>query len=124
MRTTGSLRQGPLLGLCLLTAAAGKLLVTFAPEAGQRVEAALAQGSTPTSTGLAWLDALNEQYLVRRMEPVFGGSPTSRPESLRYIYKLTLRPEADVRHAAVAYGAQPDVAYAQPNYLATIQPAP
>ncbi len=121
--------------------AAGQLILKLKPDAGRRVEAARAQGAGPTSTGLPWFDALNRGFRVQRFEPVFPSIPdpdrlrARYPErarraaggtastSLRYVYKLVLPSETDVRQAAAAYRAQPDVEYAEPNYLATIQPA-
>ena len=118
---------------------AGELIVKLKPEAGQALDAALAAGKPPTNTGLAWLNALNARYGVTAIAPLFARQPDVEeikrkfPErakrappgatipSLRHIYTLTLRHDAGVLKAATDYGAQPDVEYAEPNYIATIQ---
>lgn len=120
--------------------AAGQLIVKLKPEAGAALDAMLAQGRAPTQSGMAWFDALSVRYGLSRIEPVLAGQQdvesirrkypqrarrappgTSRLQPLRYLYKLTLRPDVDLRHAAAAYSAHPAVEYAEPNYLATIQ---
>jgi len=90
-------------------------------------------------TGLAWLDELNARYGVTKIEPVFSQTldphtiqrrypqrtkrapPGATIPSLAYVYKLTLQQDTDLRQAIADYSAQPDVTYAQPNYLATTQ---
>ena len=43
---------------------------------------------------------------------------------MKYIYQLTMRQNTDVLQAAHEYTTHPEVEYAQPNYLATIQRDP
>ena len=121
---------------------AGELIVKLKPEAGAALDAALQAGQPPTNTGLARFDALNTRYGVRAIEPLFSHTPgveeirRKYPErsrrappgvqtpSLRYLYKLTMRHEVNVLQAAQDYAANPELEYAQPNHLATIQPTP
>ena len=118
---------------------AGELIVKLTPEAGEVLDAALQAEAAPTHTGLPGLDALNRRYGVTAIEPVFAHQPDldeirrKYPErsrrappdatipSLTHIYKLTMRRDADIPRAAADYGGSPDVEYAQPNALATIQ---
>lgn len=118
---------------------AGELVVKVKPKVGERLDAALQAHQPPTHTGLVWLDALNGRYGVTAIAPLFANQPSleeiqrkypvrarrappgATSPSLRYIYKVTMRRDADVEHAALEYGQQPDVEYAQPNYLATVQ---
>lgn len=120
----------------------GQILIRLNERAGEMIEAARGIAGSPTTTGIGWFDALNARYGVTNIEGVFEHAfdldtirerfperarraPWNDPEppSLRYVYKLTLRPEIDVRQAVADYAAQPDVLYAEPNYLATTQPA-
>ena len=117
----------------------GELILKLAPEAGEPLEAALAAHRALTQTGLVWLDTLNARYGVTTIEPLFAhhpdleaikrkypqrtkrAPPGAQVPSLKHIYKLTLQKDADVLQAVADYHAQPEVEYAQPNYLATIQ---
>ena len=117
----------------------GELIIKLTPSAGRTLEEPLRAGTPATATGLAWLDTLNARYGVTKIEPVFAHQPDAElmkrkyPQrtrrapldteipTLKYVYKLTLHPDANLRQAAADYGAQPDVEYAQPNYLATFQ---
>jgi hypothetical protein len=119
--------------------AAGELIIKLNDEAGQQLEEALEAGRPLTETGLAWLDALNATYGVSVIEPVFRhqadpeeirekyperarrASPGVTIPSLRYIYQLTVRADADIRQAVAEFSQQPAVIYAEPNYVATIQ---
>lgn len=115
------------------------LILKLTPDAGKALDTALQSTQAPMPSGLAWLEALNTRYGVTTIAPLFphqsdveeikrkyperarrapGGAPLP---PLNYVYKLTLAPDADVLHAAADYGAQPDVEYAQPDYLATTQ---
>ena len=115
----------------------GELIVKLKPEAGKALAATLQAGRPPTQTGLAWFDALNQRYGVRQLAPLFPDQrdiedirrkyperarrapPNATAPSLQYIYKLTMPQDADILQAAADYAKQPDVEYAQPNYLAT-----
>ena len=117
----------------------GELLLKLQPDAGALVEAARAAGKLPTQTGLAWFDELNARYEVSAIQRLFTqqpdveaikhkyperahrAPPDAKIPSLKYIYKLTLRQDADVLQAAQEYAAHPEAEYAEPNYLATIQ---
>ena len=119
---------------------AGELIVKLKPEAGEILDGALQAAAPPTHTELPWLDALNRRYGVSAIEPVFAhqpdldeikrkypersrrAPPDARPPNLKYIYKLTMRHDVDVIQAAADYAKQPDVEYAEPNAIATIQP--
>ena len=118
---------------------AGELIVKLKPEAGEVLEAALHAGQPPVNTGLAWFDALNVRYEVSAIQPLFAHQPDvaeitrkypqrsrrappgAKAPSLQYLYKLTMRQDVNVLQAASDYAAHPDVEYAQPNSLVTIQ---
>jgi len=118
---------------------AGELIVKLRPEAGRQLDEALAAGALPRHTGLAWFDQLNERYGVTKVEPLFTyqadtedikrkfpertkrAPPGAEVPTLRYVYTLTMSRDANVLQAASDYTAQPDVEYAEPNYIATIQ---
>lgn len=122
--------------------AAGEIIVKLKPHAGETLNAALHAGHQPPQhTGLAWFDTLTQRYGVTKVEPVFPQQPDfetitqkypqrarrappgATAVNLQYIYKLTLRQDAGIEHAATDYAHHADVEYAQPNYLAEIQPA-
>jgi len=100
------------------THVAGTLILKLKPEASKALDATLQSGQSSTMTGLAWLDTLNARYGVTKIEPLFPHQP---PATLQHIYKLTMRNGTDVTRAAAGYERQPDVLYAQPDYLATTQ---
>ena len=118
---------------------ASELIVKLKPKAGKVVDAALQKSRVPTHTGLAWFDRLTERYGVSAIEPVFShqldaevlkqrfpersrrAPANAKTPDLQYVYKLTLRQGAVIPQAAADYTTQPDVEYAQPNYIATIQ---
>ena len=96
----------------------GTLILKLKPEAGKTLDVALQSTQAPMRSGLAWLDALNQRYGVTKIEPLFSHQPAP---TLQHIYKLTMRNGTDVTRAAAGYERQPDVLYAQPDYLATTQ---
>ncbi|MBI3997284.1 MAG: hypothetical protein HY352_06470 [Candidatus Omnitrophica bacterium] len=122
--------------------AAGEIIVKLKPHAGASLNAALHAGHQPPQhTGLAWFDTLARRYGVTKIERVFPhqpaleaikqkypqrarrAPPSAKAVNLQYIYKLTFRQDVDIEHAAADYAHHSDVEYAQPNYLAEIQPA-
>ena len=117
--------------------APGELLIKVKPEAAKAIQQARATGAV-TATSLPSLDALLSRYGVVTIDPVFqgpldaaainekfperakraaGGTP---PPDLTGYYKLTLKPDADIRDAVSAFGLDPNVELAQPNYTVTI----
>lgn len=124
-------------------AVAGEVIVRLRPQAGERLAEALRAGRPATRTGIAWFDALGARFGLSAIEPVFGvvqdpetvrrrfpararrAPAGSQAPDLEHVYRLRFSPDIIPQAAAAAYGAQPEVEYAQPNYLATIQqPAP
>ncbi len=117
----------------------GELIVKLRPAAGEVLKTVLAAGHPATQTTLPWLDTLNRRFGVTRIEPLLHQhadpeelarkypqrarrAPAGTPvPSLRHVYKLMLPPEADISEAIAAYSAQPDIEYAHPNYLVTVQ---
>jgi len=117
--------------------AAGELIFKLKEAAGQQLEAALAEGRTPEQTGVLWFDALAAQYGITEIRPLFR--PLADPEAiarqfperarrappgatvpdLRYIYHLTFQGDTETLEVVSAFANQPDVVYAEPNYIAT-----
>jgi len=121
------------------TYVADELLVKLTEAAGSQIEAALTEGRPANRTGLAWFDALAEQYTMTHITPLFRriadpetlrqryperarrAPPGAQSPDLRYIYKLTFQPNTDLRAAMRAFARESDVVYAEPNYIATTQ---
>lgn len=119
--------------------AAGELLLKLSAEIGARLDQALTEQRAATYTGIEWLDAMNARYGVERIEPLFASPmdveavrrrfperakrapPDAQVHKLAHVYKLTMPEHTDMPRASAEYGAQPDVEYAHPNYLAGIQ---
>ena len=118
----------------------GQLIVKLRPAAGARLEQALRDHWTSLeSTGLDWLDRLNARYGVTKITPTFSAPPdiemikrkfpqrTKRAPPgadvprLQYIYTFTVSSTVAIPQAAADFAAHPDIEYAHPNYLMTIQ---
>jgi subtilisin family serine protease len=111
---------------------AGEILVKFKPQ----VAVAARPGLLP-STSLNSLDALMQSQGVSAAEPVFkdakkpgvgamvavNGKQQAAPD-LTTIYKLRLPANGDVLAAVKAFQADPNVEYAEPNYLARMTDVP
>lgn len=77
------------------------------------------------STQISSLDLLNRRYQVIRMERFLfpmkegkGDVQTAQlAEELSRVYRLELGADRDVQEVVAAYGQNPHVVYAQPNYL-------
>jgi subtilisin family serine protease len=102
--------------------APGELLVKIGPELdGLKT----VRGDHAAVTGVGSLDRLNQQHGVTRMArilfPLLGERGNNRAaqlaNELSRIYSLELEEGVDVPEAAQAYGRDPHVVYAQPNYL-------
>lgn len=121
--------------------APGELLVKLTPAASAELTAALDAGRYPGVLGIFWLDELSVQYDVEKIEPLFraydpDATRQRYPQRARRapkdavapqmdtIYKFMLKSDTDVPSAAAAYKQRPEVIYAEPNYLATIQGDP
>ncbi len=115
----------------------GEVLIKVKPEAARAIQQARATGAI-TATGIASLDALLSRYGVVTIEPVFQGPSDSdainarfperakraprgaAPPDLGGFFKLSLKPDANIPDAVSAFGLDPNVDVAQPNYTITI----
>lgn len=120
------------------TYVSGEMIVKFTPDVRPAIEQARSQGRFPT-VEIPSLNTLFQQYGVSAIEPVFAG--TQSPEEIRAkfperakrapegveipdlstTYLLTMDPHADVLAAVAAFAADPNVEYAEPNRILTIQ---
>jgi subtilisin len=94
-----------------------ELLVKFKPGVAPAV------GPQSVSLGTAALDSLGRHYGVSAAEPLF---PTAAGSSvgLERIYKLKLSPSASVLEAAEKLAMDPNVEYAEPNFILTTNAMP
>jgi len=97
----------------------GELLVKFR----SGVAPAPARGAAGVDMGVASLNALAAQYGVTAVEPLFAGVSASSA-NLEQVYKLALAPTADVLAAAETLSLDPNVVYAEPNYVLRVSQAP
>ena len=123
------------------SAAAHVLLVKFSADAASALSGGLTNGPAIV-TGIESLDALFARYGVSMIEPVFEhvqdpeaikekyparakrATPGTEIPDLSGVYKLTLDPASNLNEAIAAFSADSHVEYAQPDYLATVQPSP
>ena len=79
--------------------------------------APVAAKALPLRFGTSSLDAVSDQLGVLRVEPMFRSQfSKTRPglPDLSRIYRVTLAEEVDVRRAALLFGRDPSVEYAEP----------
>ena len=83
-----------------------------------RSDAAPASGKAlPHRFGISSLDVVSDELGVRRVEPMIRSRLSkARPDlpDLSQIYRVTLSDGVDVRRAALLFGSDPSVAYAEP----------
>ena len=116
----------------------GELLVKFTEEAAEAIEQAREAGQLPI-VGDETLDVLFEKYGVTAIEHVFPNA--QNPEAIRFkfperakrtppgaevpdlsrTYKLTFNPEKNLMEALLELVVDPNVEYAEPNFIATLQ---
>ena len=106
-----------------LQGAASVQALTAEPEADGIVE-----------TGLAFIDRLNESFRVYAFEPLIEPLARATGESVETLsverpkllgfYLVSFDPQYDPDEVASAYEADPNVEYAEPNYLAYISDEP
>ncbi|MCK4365535.1 MAG: S8 family serine peptidase [Thermoplasmatales archaeon] len=65
-------------------------------------------------TGIESVDRLNKKYAVTFSEKIFNSIPDC---SLSNVYKFTLTENADILAAAEEYAKDPNIKYAEPNYI-------
>lgn len=95
----------------------GELIVKFKP--GVSVKPSVSAVGIAT-TGYGSIDILNEQYGVTSLEKVFKTAKKPVVRELfdfSNIYMLKLPEDADILSAVEAYQRDPNVEYAEPNYL-------
>lgn len=100
----------------------GELIVKFKPTA-KIVKTITKNGIA--NVGLESIDALNEKHKVKSWEKVFKTAKkpkaaTKKVSDLSNIYLLTLPKDADVLSVAEKYNKNPNVEYAEPNYIVQI----
>lgn len=76
------------------------------------------------TTGLPSIDALNRQSRARGIFPLFPNPAQSDSEGLGRIYVLKVDRGTDILAAVAQYASDPNVEYAEPNYLARITLTP
>ena len=95
--------------------APGELLVKF------RQRLVLTQTSAAVRTGIASVDHLFQEQHVTAAEQLFGAAATA--QGLERVYKLTLPGNADLMRAMATFMSDPNVEYAEPNYIFSIAEA-
>lgn len=85
-------------------------------------------------TGLAFIDRLNEQFRVRAFEPLVEPvaraagerleSFAARRPSLLGLYVVSFDSQNDPNEVASAYASEPEVEYAEPNFIAYVSGEP
>lgn len=95
----------------------GEILVGYKQDAarapGQRSQ------TTEVELGISSLDQLNRELGVRAIEPVFHAENRKKLTArLARIFRLRLSPDADVLDAAARFARDPNVAFAEPNFIA------
>ena len=76
-------------------------------------------GTRDTKLGLASLDALNEARGIKRIEPLINKYTNTRitNNELAGIFKITFPSNQSLEEIIAAYQQDPNVEYAQPNYV-------
>ncbi len=115
----------------------GRKEINFAPDEiivkfkkGLAIQPAFLAVDNIAVTGLRSIDDLHKKLNVTSMDKVFKGKPKllkrraaiqqSDLPDLSNIYKLKLKPKTDVLKAVSMYKDDPNVEYAEPNYIANI----
>ena len=100
--------------------APGVIMVKFA----ESVKAELEKKEGYVTTGIPSIDALNKKYGVKDFVKIFSPEPKSEKGMTAYrelglgrVYKLETSPEADVQTMVAEYEADPNVEYAEPDYV-------
>lgn len=100
--------------------APGVLMVKFADGAKAQVE----KKEGCVTTGITSIDALNRKHGVEEYIKVFSPEPKSEKGGSAYrelglgrIYRFATGPEADVQAMVAEYEADPNVEYAEPDYV-------
>lgn len=98
----------------------GVIIVKFA----EGVKAELEKKEGYVATGIPSIDALNKKYGVKDFVKVFSPEPKSEKDKTAYrelglgrIYKFDTVPKADVQAMVAEYEADPNVEYAEPDYV-------
>lgn len=70
-------------------------------------------------SGIASIDELNTKYTITAMEPVFKNLNNNDEISkqMSHVFKLTTSTEKDIFSVVQAYQNDPNIVYAQPNYI-------
>ncbi len=128
----------------------GQIIVKFKAEAGEEIDQGLFKGKEIDKiTDRDSLKQLNARHKVKSFKPVFDhprkadgklmstqekakevrnkfpiratrGPKDADVPDLRYVYKMELDSEADITSVCAEYAGDPDVEYAQPNYIYSI----
>jgi len=72
--------------------------------------------TNPSATGITGIDALNIEYSVSSIKPVFA-SNIQISSSFEKTYRLSFAKNVDIEQLASLYASDPSVDYAEPNYL-------
>lgn len=107
--------------------ASGRLIVKLTPQAHAKVHKVLKRTGSVSWKKLPVpaLKQLSQRYRISRWRPLFPPSQTEDAVGLSRIYVLTCDPATDIPRAAAAFAAvKESVEYAEPDYLAHIQPGP
>ncbi len=102
-----------------------EILVGLRPEVVQRIAG---QMVTPSQTGIASLDRLNQRYAVQQISPVFTHFDLTDPIAVQYglagVFKLIVPAGTDIFTMIAEYQRDPAIAYAEPNRIYRITDFP
>jgi len=100
--------------------APGVIMIKFA----ESVKAELEKKEGYIATGIPSIDALNKKYGVKDFVKVFSPEPQSEKDKTAYremglgrIYKLEMNPETDIQAMVAEFEADPNVEYAEPDFV-------
>ncbi len=99
--------------------APGELIVKLKPSIALQ-KSFSAEGS---KTGVASLDVLNESFSVKKIEPLLNHSSV-RTSALHGVMKIRFAPETNLLERLPSYENDPNIEYAQPNYIHRIDSLP
>ncbi|MCI0530080.1 MAG: hypothetical protein L0Y56_21770, partial [Nitrospira sp.] len=99
----------------------GQLVVKFKPHVANLLKSQRGVQGKPAFRRLPALDRLSRRYDLITLAPVFDdsvGIAIAQGSDLSQIYLLTVPSTTDIWQMAADYRANPDVVYAEPNYIA------
>lgn len=102
-----------------------EILIGLKPDV---IEALTRSGTSPSHTGIASVDRLNQKYAVQDVSPLFTEldltNPTAARLGLAGVLKLTVPSGADIFAMMSEYRQDPAIAYAEPNLIYSVVDLP